>query len=140
MNRKVLYTIVVTVVVIGIGFAIINILAANELKKITNNFENQSEVQMTLKEYPSGRTINITDSATIKELYSQIALLQYNGLFLMQTEFDNTHTSYSLTVSSKEMYMIFVLSDSPSYVIGKNFSISIKNYNALYDSVSTIFK
>ena len=140
MNRKVLYTIVVTVVVIGIGFAIINILAANELKKITNNFENQSEVQMTLKEYPSGRTINITDSATIKALYSQIALLQYNGLFLMQTEFDNTHTSYSLTVSSKEMYMIFVLSDSPSYVIGKNFSISIKNYNALYDSVSTIFK
>ncbi len=140
MNRKVLYTIVVTVVVIGIGFAIINILAANELKKITNGFENQSEVQMTLKEYPSGRTINITDSATIKELYSQIALLQYNGLFLMQTEFDNTHTSYSLTVSSKEMYMIFVLSDSPSYVIGKNFSISIKNYNALYDSVSTIFK
>lgn len=140
MNRKVLYTIVVTVVVIGIGFAIINILAANELKKITNNFENQSEVQMTLKEYPSGRTINITDSATIKELYSQIALLQYNGLFLMQTEFDNTHTSYSLTVSSKEMYMIFVLSDSPSYVIGKNFSISIKNYNALYDSVSTLFK
>lgn len=126
---------------LGISAVIVHTLAWNELHNIKNQIDNQSGIQVVLKDYQSSNSVKVVNPITIKDICEGISELQYNGLFGGNELITNDNQAYSLIVYSKDLHVTFIISDSykQSRVIGNNFSISVKNYENLYESLKSVF-
>lgn len=139
MKKKV-RNIIIAFIIIGFCIFTINICALNELQNLTNSRCNTSEIKISIKNYQSGHSIDVIDTTDIEEIYEGISEIHYSGLFFGNTRIDSDDQAYSLIISTEEAYAILIISasDKQSRVDGKYFSISIKNYDSLYQTVKAI--
>lgn len=141
MKKMIRYAAII-VVIIGTITVTINLLAWQELKNMIEPIENASEVQISVMNYRTGRSMELEDAAIIQKICEDISEIDYSGIFWGETLSTPDDQAYSLTIFSKDFHEIFILSASgrQSYAMGKNFLIFIKNYDALYKTVESAFQ
>ena len=98
-------------------------------------------LQIALKDYRSGRSVDLVDAATIETIRKSISEIQYGGLFWGEDLITPADQAYSLIAFSKQSHAVFTISACPekSRVIGSPFTISIDNYDSLYETVKRAF-
>ncbi len=109
-----------------------NLFAYAEIQRITSLQLIPGEYQVRVKEYASGSNFDIVDAAVLEELQHCISEIQYKGIFLGDPFITQEEPTYSLIICSKDIYCVFIVSESSSRVMGQRTTISIKNDEALY--------
>mgnify|MGYP001054194586 FL=1 len=139
--RKKFFYIVVAFIFIGVILGTINILLCDKMSNITTQISQSSDVQISLKDYKSGNCIAIDDPVNRDEFCKSIAKIKYDGLFLGRNYITNDEQAYSVIVSSKDMYIIVIISDlaGQAYVVGDSFNIAIRNFEDLYIMTKSAF-
>lgn len=139
--RKKFFYIVVAFIFIGVILGTINILLWDKLSSITAQISQSSDVQISLKDYKSGSCIAIDDPVNRDEFCKSIAKIKYDGLFLGRDYITNDEQAYSVIISSKDMYIIVIISDlaGQAYVVEDSFNIAIRNFEDLYTMTKSAF-
>ncbi len=137
MKKKSRY-VIISFILIGVFITVMNIQALNELRNFKNTF-NTSDVRITLKDYQSGRTIEVINNTTLEEICEEVSNIQYRGLYLGKERIDPDDQAYSLVISTEDSQKILIItaSGNQSRIVRSIFSISIKNHDGLYRMVKT---
>ena len=141
MKRKVIRWAALLTGAVVMIFAVINILAFRELKGLTEKITGESDVQITVKAYHTGQSVQVTDPAAVREICLGVSQLQYGGIYWGREWISGEKTGYSVVVSSDDLFAVFIL-DPPARdrMTNVDFPVSIKNCQALYDGVEAVFQ
>lgn len=131
----------VVFILLGAFAAAVHFRAQNSFQDIMASIADADGLQIALKDYRSGRSVDLVDAATIETIRKSISEIQYGGLFWGEDLITPADQAYSLIAFSKQSHAVFTISACPgkSRVIGSPFTISIDNYDSLYETVKRAF-
>lgn len=142
--KKAICCIAVFLLVIGVYAAAVHFQALKSFQNTMTSIANADSLEVSLKDYSSGRNVDVVDAATIEKIKNDISEIQFDGIYDGIDLTTPEDQAYSVIVFSKtpHAFEFFHISAFPekSRIIGGDFSISIKNYEDLYETVKAIFE
>lgn len=126
--------------------AAINVQAMQQVRRVTEILGPEDKMEASLKNYETGETIQVTDPAELEKICDSLSALKYKG-FYMGRKLDKNWVqpgdqAYSLIVSTDEFQEVLTLyaPGNQSYIARKSLNIALKNTDAIYDTVQSIFE
>ena len=119
---------------------IVNVVGWNDFKKI-KNWQDQTDITVSIKNYRTGESIEISDLPTIQKLCNCLSVIKYKGPFFGKKYIDQNYQSYAIIVSSSSKMVVITVSEDPvvSNVKGSRFDYSICNYTDLFELLESFF-
>ena len=126
--------------------AAINIQAMQQVRRVTEILGPEDKMEASLKNYETGETIQVTEASDLEEICDSLAALKYGGLYLGR-KFGKSWVqpgdqAYSLIVSTGEFQEVLILyaPHDQSYIVWEPLNITLKNTDALYETIWSFFK
>ena len=148
MKRKTLAVrvIFIAIVLMVTTVAAINIQAMQQVCRITEIMDWSGKVEVSLKNYETGKNIQVTEASDLEEIGDSLAALKYGGLYLGR-KFGKSWVqpgdqAYSLIVSTGEFQEVLILyaPHDQSYIVWEPLNITLKNTDALYETIWSFFE
>ena len=101
-----------------------------------------NETDISIKQYKTGDTIKLSNEDEIKQIIDSLGLLQYAGIKMNRSSVTPEDNAYSIVISSHNYFRIFVIAqnDSYNYLLGKTFTVKLKNYDEALSVLRDLFK
>ena len=126
--------------------AAINIQAMQQVRRVTEILGPEDKMEASLKNYEKGETIQVTEASDLEEICDSLAALKYGGLYLGR-KFGKSWVqpgdqAYSLIVSTGEFQEVLILyaPHDQSYIVWEPLNITLKNTDALYETIWSFFE
>lgn len=126
--------------------AAINIQAMQQVRRVTEILGPEDKMEASLKNYETGETIQVTEVSDLEEICDSLAALKYGGLYLGR-KFGKSWVqpgdqAYSLIVSTGEFQEVLILyaPHDQSYIVWEPLNITLKNTDALYETIWSFFE
>lgn len=126
--------------------AAINIQAMQQVRRVTEIMDWSGKVEVSLKNYETGKNIQVTEASDLEEICDSLAALEYGGLYLGR-KFGKSWVqpgdqAYSLIVSTGEFQEVLILyaPHDQSYIVWEPLNITLKNTDALYETIWSFFE
>ena len=126
--------------------AAINIQAMQQVRRVTEILGPEDKMEASLKNYEAGETIQVTEGSDLEEICDSLAALKYGGLYLGR-KFGKSWVqpgdqAYSLIVSTGEFQEVLILyaPHDQSYIVWEPLNITLKNTDALYETIWSFFE
>ena len=148
MKRKTLAVRVIFIasVLMVTTVAAINIQAMQQVRRVTEILGPEDKMEASLKNYETGETIQVTEASDLEEICDSLAALKYGGLYLGR-KFGKSWVqpgdqAYSLIVSTGEFQEVLILyaPHDQSYIVWEPLNITLKNTDALYETIWSFFE
>lgn len=144
MKRKTLAVriIFIAIVLMVTTVAAINIQAMQQVCRITEIMDWSGKVEVSLKNYETGEKVQVTEASDLEEICDSLAALKYGGLYLGKSWVQPGDQAYSLIVSTGEFQEVLTLyaPHDQSYIVWKPLNITLKNTDALYETIWSFFE
>ena len=126
--------------------AAINIQAMQQVRRVTEILGPEDKMEASLKNYETGETIQVTEASALEEICDSLAALTSGGLYLGR-KFGKSWVqpgdqAYSLIVSTGEFQEVLILyaPHDQSYIVWEPLNITLKNTDALYETIWSFFE
>ena len=126
--------------------AAINIQAMQQVRRVTEILGPEDKMEASLKNYETGDPIQVTEASDLEEICDSLAALKYGGLYLGR-KFGKSWVqpgdqAYSLIVSTGEFQEVLILyaPHDQSYIVWEPLNITLKNTDALYETIWSFFE
>ena len=126
--------------------AAINIQAMQQVRRVTEILGPEDKMEASLKNYETGENIQVTEASDLEEICDSLAALKYGGLYLGR-KFGKSWVqpgdqAYSLIVSTGEFQEVLILyaPHDQSYIVWEPLNITLKNTDALYETIWSFFE
>lgn len=132
----------IAIAVISVLFVVFNIFMMQGISRLKDLVAKSNAVEIRVKDYKTGNTLDVKDSDDKLRLCEQISQIRYKAVFKGETQVEPEKQAYSITVSGGEAFAVLIISKSEKHsrLVGEPLSVSISDYDSLYETVAAVFK
>lgn len=138
MKKKVIL-ITLIVIIIACLLSIVLFLKKKELDDFKTALTGETEIFYSIKDYSSGKTIDISDTYQKDSLLNAIGQVKYSGVCTSKN-ISADERFFSLTVYNEEFLEVLIIgpSEKTSCLVSEILNISIVNTDVLYQTIGNI--
>lgn len=100
------------------------------------------EVDISLKQYKTGKTIELSNEYDKERLIDSLQLIRFAGVKIFKplplVPEDN---AYSIIISSKNYFGVFLIAQggTNNYLHGRHFLVNVRNYDPIHTTLNHLF-
>lgn len=131
------------IVAAGVYIAALNIQGRKEVRRITETMARADTVEVSLKNYETGESAEVSDPAELEKIREALSGIQYKGMCKGKDLIQHGDRVYSLILTAGETHVTMTLypagHDQSSYIDNDPWDVSLKNTDALYETIQPFF-